>query len=400
MADQTDPMDEAVDSAVAAFDVFVDGETSDGPRLLTFDPRTPVSSPVVWREGDPDTLMAVTQAEQETPAIIWSAVPPRAVAPCTAAVDAAPLGRRKGAQLLRSAVVAFVACVAVTSGCAADGSGGTVTGRHGRDTTSSIATTVPSTAAPSSTDPTPTTSMTTTASTTTTTTTTTTATAPVARVSGQPVVVVDPGHNGQNYRHSAEINRLVDAGGFRKACNTTGTAGQGLTEPQFTWMVSQLLQADLTAQGARVVMTRNDNDGWGPCIDARGQVAATNHAAALVSIHADGAAPSAHGFHIIHPSPGPTVTAQTAAASTALATALRDGLVAAGYTPSTYAGRNGLIQRSDLGTLNRAEGPAVIIELGNMRNAGDLADMTSAASRQKMAAAIAGATTRWVAGAR
>ena len=38
MADQTDLMDAAVDSAVAAFDVFVAGEAEDGSRLLTFDP--------------------------------------------------------------------------------------------------------------------------------------------------------------------------------------------------------------------------------------------------------------------------------------------------------------------------------------------------------------------------
>ena len=63
MADQTDLMDAAVDSAVAAFDVFVAGEAEDGSRLLTFDPRTPVSATVVWREGAPDALLTVTQAE-------------------------------------------------------------------------------------------------------------------------------------------------------------------------------------------------------------------------------------------------------------------------------------------------------------------------------------------------
>ena len=38
------------------------------------------------------------------------------------------------------------------------------------------------------------------------------------------VVVVDPGHQLGNSRHLAQISRLVDAGGFRKACNSTGTA--------------------------------------------------------------------------------------------------------------------------------------------------------------------------------
>ena len=90
MADQTDLMDVAVDSAVAAFDVFVAGETEDGSRLLTFDPRTPVSATVVWREGDPDALLTVAQAEAETPGIAWYALPPPAVAPRTAAAEAPP----------------------------------------------------------------------------------------------------------------------------------------------------------------------------------------------------------------------------------------------------------------------------------------------------------------------
>ena len=95
---------------------------------------------------------------------------------------------------------------------------------------------------------------------------------------------------------------------------------------------------------------------------------------------------------------GKAVSAADAEASAALAAVVRDELVAAGFTPSTYAGRNGLIQRSDLGTLNRAEVPAVMIECGNMRNASDLAAMSSPSSQQRMAAAIAAATARWVTG--
>lgn len=190
---------------------------------------------------------------------------------------------------------------------------------------------------------------------------------------------------------------MVDAGGFRKACNTTGTAGVGLTEPQFTWFVGTALRDDLAGRGLGVVMTRNDNDGWGPCIDARGQVAASNAAAALVSIHADGASASAHGFHVIYPAPGAAVSPQTAAASQQLATRVRDQLVAAGFTPSTYIGKGGLIQRSDLGTLNRATVPAVMIECGNMKNASDLAQMSSPDARQRLAGAISAAVTGWIA---
>lgn len=189
---------------------------------------------------------------------------------------------------------------------------------------------------------------------------------------------------------------MVDAGGFQKECNTTGTAGQGLTEAAFTWQLAGSLRDELGRRGADVVLTRPDNDGWGPCVDARGQVAASRHAAALVSIHADGAAPAGHGFHVISPAPGKAVSAANAAASAAFAADVRDELVAAGFTPSTYVGRSGLIQRSDLGTLNRAEVPAVMIECGNMRNGPDLEAMSSPQSRQRMAAAIASATRRWL----
>lgn len=210
-----------------------------------------------------------------------------------------------------------------------------------------------------------------------------------------PVIVVDPGHNGANNRHAGEINRMVDAGGFQKACNTTGAAGDGLSEPEFTWLLAAPLRNDLSAWGATVVLTRQDNDGWGPCVDVRGQTAARNGARALVSLHADGAAPASNGFHIISPSAGSAVSAQTAAASAQLATAVRDELVAAGFPPSNYAGRNGLIARPDLGTLNRAEVPAIIIEFGNMKNSSDLAWMASPDSRNLMAAAVSRGVEKW-----
>ena len=202
------------------------------------------------------------------------------------------------------------------------------------------------------------------------------------------VIVIDPGHNGGNSAHTADIARPVDAGGFQKECNTTGTAGGNYTESEFNWSVAQQLQADLVAQGAKVILTRGDNVGWGPCVDQRGLTAQRNHATLMISIHADGAAASDHGFHVIHPGPIAGYTDGIVAPSSALATDVRDALVAGGLTPSNYVGSNGLIQRSDLGTLNRAGVPAVMIECGNMRNASDLALLRSPAGQQRIAAAF------------
>src|SRR4051812_17283968 len=75
-------------------------------------------------------------------------------------------------------------------------------------------------AVPSSTSTTTTVAPTTTTTTAAPTTTTTTTT---SKVTGK-VVVLDPGHNGGNAAHAAQINKLVPAGrGQTKPCNTTGT---------------------------------------------------------------------------------------------------------------------------------------------------------------------------------
>ena len=60
------------------------------------------------------------------------------------------------------------------------------------------------------------------------------------------VVVLDPGHQLGNHHFPGEINRLVPAGGFRKPCNTTGTATNGgYPEATFAWDVTLRLRERL-----------------------------------------------------------------------------------------------------------------------------------------------------------
>ncbi len=84
-------------------------------------------------------------------------------------------------------------------------------------------------------------------------------------------VVLDPGHNGANAAHPAEINRPVpDGRGGTKACNTTGTAtDSGYPEHAFAWDVALRVREALTAQGVRVLLTRPDDAGVGPCVNDR-----------------------------------------------------------------------------------------------------------------------------------
>ncbi|MEU0541177.1 N-acetylmuramoyl-L-alanine amidase [Nocardia sp. NPDC005978] len=202
-------------------------------------------------------------------------------------------------------------------------------------------------------------------------------------------VVLDPGHNGGGGAHPEVINAQVpDGRGGSKACNTTGTgANDGYTEHEFNWDVAVRVRDLLTARGIRVVMSRDGDDGAGPCVDERGTLGNRVNAAAVVSIHADGnTGANAHGFHVAHSSP-PLNDAQ-GEPSARLATVLRDGLRGAGFVPSTYVGSDGLNPRPDLAGLNFAERPAALVECGNMRHPDDAALLESPDGRARLAAAL------------
>jgi N-acetylmuramoyl-L-alanine amidase len=205
-------------------------------------------------------------------------------------------------------------------------------------------------------------------------------------------VVLDPGHQLGNSRHLDRIERPVWIGNGTKACNTTGTAtNAGFPEATFAWRVAQLARASLRRLGARVIMTRTSNSlaAWGPCVDVRGRRGNHAHADLKLSIHGDGSyAPGAHGFHVIY-APDHGLTADTYRGSRAYALVTRAAMQRAGFRRANYiAGGDGLDVRSDLGTLNLSNMPTVMVECGNMRNAGDAARMTSRRGEARLARAL------------
>lgn len=205
------------------------------------------------------------------------------------------------------------------------------------------------------------------------------------------VVVIDPGHNGGNSGATEEINRPVpDGNGGTKACNTVGTqTNAGYAEHAFAWTVALAVRDLLTAQGIQVVLTRADDIGVGPCVDARAAVADQAGAAAFVSIHADGSDPGNRGFHLITSNLDPAGP-DVAAASQALAVAVRDAMSAV-LPPSNYIGTDGLNARDDLAGLNLNLRPAVYLECGNMRDRTDAALLSGPDSQAEIAAAITSA---------
>lgn len=209
-------------------------------------------------------------------------------------------------------------------------------------------------------------------------------------------VVLDPGHNGANASHPAQINRPVPTGrGDTKACNTTGTSTDaGYPEHAFNWDVTLRVRDALTARGVQVVLTRPDNTGVGPCVNERAAIANRAGADATVSIHADGATPSGRGFHVAYSDP--PLNASQGSPSAGLAEALAGALREGGFSDADYIGSEGLDARSDLAGLNHAQVPAVLVECANLRNPQEAALVSTPEGRARYAAAITDGILAWL----
>ncbi|MBT2473008.1 N-acetylmuramoyl-L-alanine amidase, partial [Streptomyces sp. ISL-66] len=229
---------------------------------------------------------------------------------------------------------------------------------------------------------------------------------PAASSSGSPaaagplagrVVVVDPGHNTGNFKHTSEIARQVDIGTNHKECDTTGTTtNAGYMEAEFTMDVSRRLRTLLEAKGLKVVLTHEAGPErpFGPCIDERARIGNEARAEAVVSVHADGVSAGSRGFHVILPAEvkgGGADTAPIIGPSRRLGERIAGNFArATGSAPANYlGGGTGLVTRDDLGGLNLSTRPKVFIECGNMRDAKDAAQLTSPQWRQKAAQGIA-----------
>lgn len=220
------------------------------------------------------------------------------------------------------------------------------------------------------------------------------------RVLAGRTIVLDPGHNGGNGAAAADIARLVDAGGFRKECDTAGSETEtGYPEHAFTFDVAQRAAALLRSRGATVILTRVDDESVGPCIDERARIGNDAGADAVVSIHSDGGPPSGRGFHVIAPAASPDGGNEAILApSGRLADALRASFgTATGQPRADYLGDDGITVRSDLGGLNLSRVPKVFLECGNMRNPEDAGRISDPGWRQLAAEGIVEGILQFVA---
>ncbi|KAA8880111.1 hypothetical protein F3087_42700, partial [Nocardia colli] len=204
-------------------------------------------------------------------------------------------------------------------------------------------------------------------------------------------VFLDPGHQGPG--HSENVAKQVSDGrGGTKDCQTTGMVTvNGVPEHTINWNVAQLVKTALEQFGAQVKLSRQDDQGWGGCVDDRARAANESGAAVAVSIHADSAPADQRGFHLIVPElpiPDATINAIQSNAGLAASTAMRDAYLGAGFVPAPYASADGLMPRRDIAGPALTAVPDVFIEMGNGANAEDAAMLESKEGQLKHAVTI------------
>ena len=203
------------------------------------------------------------------------------------------------------------------------------------------------------------------------------------------IVGIDPGHNGRNGTDPAYLSHLVWNGRALETCDTTGTqTAGGYTEARLNFNVARYLRADLRSAGARVVMTRTNNHGVGPCVNRRAQILDRAHADVAIDIHADGGPVWGRGFTVLEPiADGPNN--HVIGSSARFGNDVRLALLRHTSMPaSDYYGSNGIQLRDDLAGLNLTTVPKVLIECGNMQNPTDARLLTSPRFQRRLAAVL------------
>ena len=145
-------------------------------------------------------------------------------------------------------------------------------------------------------------------------------------------------------------------------------------------------------------MTRDSNDGVGPCVTTRSQIINRTHASVAIDIHADGGPVSGRGFTVLEPvADGPND--KVIKASSRFGADVRAALLAGTSMPeSDYYGHDGLIRRDDLAGLNLTTVPKVLVECGNMVNPVDARLLTRPSFQQQLARAFTAAIVQFLTG--
>jgi N-acetylmuramoyl-L-alanine amidase len=180
---------------------------------------------------------------------------------------------------------------------------------------------------------------------------------------GQPVVVIDPGHDA---KANLATEPIGPGSSTRKIKDGGGTRGvvTGIPEPVLALAVAKRLRRLLEDAGVRVVMTRTRTAGVSLGNVARARIANEAGADLFLRIHADGSSDrSVRGTHTLIPARLLGWTDDIYAESK------RAGRLVQGSLVTRLGSRDrGLDERSDITGFNWADVPSILVEMGYMSN--------------------------------
>ena len=109
---------------------------------------------------------------------------------------------------------------------------------------------------------------------------------------------------GDDEKELKKLERFSDIKALHKALDDTQKALRDLKlDTHVVEFSPRLMAVQVDDSGARVVLTRTSDTGWGPCITERAAIANRAHADAAISIHADGGPATGRGYHVNYSSP-------------------------------------------------------------------------------------------------
>ncbi len=189
-----------------------------------------------------------------------------------------------------------------------------------------------------------------------------------------------------------QARKVADGRGGQAPCvNPVAIASNGTPDHSINFAVAKMVESALKSQGAKVILSRADDAGFGGCVDQRAAAANKSGADLAVSINTAIQEAAQRGFLLETAAPGATdakVTAQQAVSDPAT-TVLRDATRAGGFVPAQYLGGQDGIAKTTNALTSLVNIPLVYANLGNLANVDDAALLTSREGQTQYASVLA-----------
>jgi N-acetylmuramoyl-L-alanine amidase len=179
----------------------------------------------------------------------------------------------------------------------------------------------------------------------------------------------------------ADFAKQVSNGrGGTTACLAPAASAHGVADHQINYAVAKMVEAALTGQGAKVVLSRDDAK-FGGCVDQRAAAINAAKPDLAVSINTVGTEANQRGFVL-------ETAAKPSTASAKATDMIRQADVAAGLSAGSYLGAKDGVAATDSVLPASVTAPLVVVNLGNLANPDDGAALATRAGQVQRATAL------------